>query len=416
MNNIFGINDKLIHQAGLSEEKCFKRFKEIQKNAQYNQDKVLYAFKKNTVSESHFNPSTGYGYSDRGRDVLDCVFADTFNTQDALVRHSFVSGTHALTVALFGILRPGDTLLSVTSKPYDTLDAVIGIRKASGSLVDFGINYRQVDFKNNEIDYNGIKAALTNDVKVVFIQRSKGYSLRKALNIDEIGKIVEFVKNINSKVIVAVDNCYGEFVEQREPTEVGADLIIGSLIKNPGGGLARTGGYIAGKKVLVEECAYRLTAPEIGKECGASLDEKRNIFQGLFLAPHVVSQALKTTVFASVLFGDLGYNTTPSLNEKLTDIIGTITFNDPDKALAFCRGIQSGSPIDSFATPESAYMPGYEDNVVMAAGTFIQGASIELSADAAMRPPFTVYFQGGLTYESGKTGILHAANKLDYIL
>ncbi len=407
-----GINQKIYELENKIEAKISKQFKQIDKTTRNNQFKVLSAFRNNKVSENHFNGSTGYGYSDRGREVLDSVFADIVGADDALVRHNFVSGTHALTVALFGILRPKDCLLSVTGKPYDTLDEVIGIRESDGSLKEFKIEYKQVDFKDNKIDFEGIKNNLKENVKVVFIQRSKGYSNRPSLSVAEIGEIALFVKKIKKDVCIMVDNCYGEFVEEYEPTQVGADLIVGSLIKNVGGGMAQTGGYIAGGKDLVEKCAFRLTSPGIGKEVGATLNQNRDMFKGLFLAPHIVSQALKTAVFASQLFTDLGYKVNPKPNDFRTDIVQAIELGKKEMLLAFCKGIQKGAPVDSFVTPEAWNMPGYDDKVVMAAGTFIQGASIELSADAPLKEPYSVYFQGGLTYESGKAGILFALDEL----
>lgn len=388
-----------------------EQFKRVDKVARHNQFKVLSAFRKNRISEAMLQGSTGYGYGDIGRDALDRLFADIVRAEDALVRHHFVSGTHALTVALFGVLRPNDTLLSVTGKPYDTLDEVIGIREYDGSLKTYGINYKQVDFKENKVDFEGIKNNLTNDVKVVFIQRSKGYASRPSLSISQIKELCTFIKTIKD-VIIMIDNCYGEFVEECEPTEVGADLIVGSLIKNPGGGMAQTGGYIAGKADLVNKCADRLTSPGIGKEVGASLNQNRDMFKGLFLAPHITAQAVKTAIFAAALFEKLGFGVNPKPTDFRTDIIEAVELGNSEKLIAFCRGIQMGAPIDSFVTPEPWDMPGYNAKVIMAAGTFIQGASIELSADAPLKEPYTVYFQGGLTYESGKAGILLAANEL----
>lgn len=405
-------NDFLLNKSAAAEEKIRGVFDKAEETAMFNQQKVLEAYRECRVSDSHFGGSTGYGYDDRGREILNKVFALSLGAEDALVSHNFVSGTHALTVALFGILRPRDVLLAVTGKPYDTLDNVIGIAECDGSLKDFGIGYRQVDFKNGKIDFKDIRAALTADVKAVFIQRSKGYMARPSLSVDEIGEICSFVKDIKQDVIVMVDNCYGEFVEKKEPTECGADLIIGSLIKNPGGGMAPTGGYIAGKSELVEKCACRLTSPGIGREVGATLNTLRDMFKGLFLAPHVTCQALKTAVFASALFEDLGFEVNPKPLENRTDIIEAVELKEKDAVLAFCKGIQSGAPVDSFVTPEPWAMPGYDAEVVMAAGAFIQGASIELSADAPIKPPFTVFFQGGLTYESGKIGVLLAAKEM----
>lgn len=408
----FLINDLLLEKAKAAEERVKDIFKKAEETAELNQLKVLKAFHECRVSESHFAGTTGYGYDDRGREALNRAFAISMGAEDALVSHNFVSGTHCLTVALFGILRPGDILLSVTGKPYDTLLNVIGINQCDGSLRDFNIGYRQVDFKGNKIDYEGIKNALTPEVKAVFIQRSKGYMPRPSLSCSEIGEICRFVRQIKEDVTVMVDNCYGEFVEKGEPTEHGADLIIGSLIKNPGGGMAVTGGYIAGKKELVEKCACRLTSPGIGREVGATLNTLRDMFKGLFLAPHVTSQALKTAIFAAALFESLGYEADPKPEDFRTDIIEAVQLKEKEAVLAFCKGIQSGAPVDSFVTPEPWSMPGYDCEVVMAAGAFIQGASIELSADAPIKPPYTVFFQGGLTYESGKIGVLLAAGNL----
>jgi len=405
-------NEQLSTMAVKAQEKASAQFRIIDEIAEYNQLKVLKAFSENRVCEADFAGTTGYGYDDRGREKLNAVFANVFDCEDALVSHYFVSGTHTLTVALFGLLRPGDTLLSVTGKPYDTLDSVIGITECDGSLMDFGVNYRQVDFKDNKIDFEGIRKALTDDVKIVFIQRSKGYMNRPSLTCEQIGEIALFVKNINSNVSVVIDNCYGEFVEKTEPISHGADLIIGSMIKNPGGGLAPTGGYIAGKKELVEKCACRLTAPGIGNEVGATLNVLRDMFRGFFMAPHITAQALKTAVFAAALFEDMGYKVNPASDSVRTDIIEAVELNCPEKIKAFCRGIQKGAPVDSFLTPEPWDMPGYDAQVIMAAGAFVQGSSIELSADAPMKEPYTVFFQGGLTYESGKAGVMFAAQEL----
>lgn len=410
--DFFNISENLLRISAQAEDTLTEVFRKIDETAQYNQNKVLAAFRNNRVSETHFQGPSGYGYGDRGREVLDSVFAEITGAEDALVRHNFVSGTHAITVALFGILRPDDTLLSVTGKPYDTLENVIGINECDGYLKEFGIKFKQVDFKDNNIDFEGIKNALISDVKAIFIQRSRGYSLRPSLTVEKIGEITEFAKKIKPDVIVMVDNCYGEFVESREPLQVGADLIIGSLIKNAGGGMAETGGYIAGRKELIEKCANRLTCAGIGKEVGATLNQNKNMFKGLFLAPHITAQALKTAVFAAALFEKLGYKVNPAPNEYRTDIIEAVELGNKEKVLAFCKGIQMGAPIDSFVTPEPWNMPGYDSQVIMAAGAFVQGASIELSADAPIREPYTVFFQGGLTYESGKTGILLAAQQL----
>lgn len=387
-------------------------FEECERIAFLNQKKVLDAFRKFKVSDSCFCSSSGYGYDDKGREILDKVFACVFEAEDAFVRHTLISGTQTLATGLFGLLRPGDTLLSVTGKPYDTLEEVIGIRgeAGNGSLKDFGVAYSQVDMKDGEVDFEGIKQALESDknVKVVFVQRSKGYSIRKTLSAKEIGDIVTFVKNINPNVFVAVDNCYGEFCDEHEPTYYGADIIMGSLIKNPGGGMAETGGYIAGTKKAIELCSYRLSCPGIGLEGGATLGQNKNMYKGIFYAPHTVCQSLKTAMLCAKVYENLGYETLPKSNEQRHCIIQTISLKTREKLLAFCAGIQSGSPVDSHVTPVPYMMPGYSDEVIMAAGAFTQGSSIELSADAPCKEPYTVYLQGGLTYESGKIGIMYA--------
>ena len=398
------------------EKKCAECFKRIEDIAFFNEQKMMSAFNLCKVSESHLGSTTGYGYGDRGRDVLDEVFAKIVGAQDALVRHNFVSGTHALTVALFGVLRKDDIMVSITGSPYDTMEEVIGIRgSGNGSLKDFGIIYNQIDLLNNsEPDYDRIKSCV-KDAKVAYIQRSRGYSLRNSLDINTIEKMIAVCKSANKDIIVIVDNCYGEFVEKKEPTQVGADLIVGSLIKNPGGGIAQTGGYIAGNKDLIELCSYRLTCVGMGKEVGCTLGQNRNMFMGLFFAPSVVSSAVKTSVFALCLFDHLGYKVHPQYNDNRTDIIAAIEFNNENKLIAFCQGIQKGSPIDSFALPEPWDMPGYESPVIMAAGAFTMGASIELSADAPMREPYAVWLQGGLTYNTGKIGILMAAQEINQL-
>ena len=374
------------------------------------------AFADNRVSDSHFVATTGYGYDDLGRDTLDRVYADIMGAEDALVRHNFISGTHTISTALFAVLRPNDILVSITGKPYDTLEEVIGIQgeAGNGSLKDFGVKYVQIDLKHDGTpDLEQIKFTLTHmNVQAVTIQRSKGYGWRPTYSAKDIGALIEFVKEISPETICIVDNCYGEFVEAEEPTAYGADLIAGSLIKNPGGGLAPTGGYIAGKQKYVELCAYRLTSVGIGKETGASLGFNRQMYQGLFMAPHVVSQALKAAVLCSAVFEKLGFEVDPKPNEIRHDIIQSIKFGDPDKVTAFCQGIQKGAPVDSFVTPEPWDMPGYSSQVIMAAGAFVQGASIELSADAPIKPPYIAYMQGGLTYESAKLGIMVAADKM----
>ncbi len=396
---------------------CEERFKEIEKIKEYNQQKVLKSFIECEISESHFNGTTGYGYNDRGREKLEELFSNIFKTEDALVRHNFVSGTHTLTTALFGILRPGDSFLSVTGKPYDTLEDVIGsLDKNQGSLYNFGINFEYVDFeKDKEKYFNSIKAKLSEKIfKMVYIQRSRGYSLRDSLSVSQIKDIVLLVKNINPEIIVMVDNCYGEFVEKQEPSEVEADLIAGSLIKNPGGAISPTGGYIAGRKDLIDLCSYRLTAPGIGKEVGATLGTNRELFMGIFNAPNVVAESLKTAVFASALFEILGYEVYPKFNENRCDIVQSIVLKSPQNLINFCKGIQEGSPIDSFVSPEPWEMPGYESKVIMAAGTFISGSSIELSADGPLREPYTVWLQGGTNFYASKIGIMKAAQRILY--
>lgn len=389
------------------------RFEEIDKNAEYNQMKVIKAMQDEKVAEMHLSGTTGYGYNDDGRDTLEKIYSDIFKTEDALVRPQIICGTHALNVALSSNLRPGDELLSPVGKPYDTMDEIIGIRPSKGSLAEYGITYAQVDLlPDGGFDYEGIKNAINERTKLVTIQRSKGYASRPTLSVERIGELISFIKSIKPDVICMVDNCYGEFVEKREPTEVGADLIIGSLIKNPGGAIARTGGYIAGRKDLVELCSYRLTTVGTGKEVGCSLDENRGMYLGFFLAPQIVESAVKTSVFACAFFSLLGYETFPKYNQNRTDIIAAIKLGTPDALCAFCKGIQNGSPVDSMATPEPWDMPGYDSKVIMAAGAFTMGASIELSADAPLREPFAVWLQGGITYPSGKTGILLAAQSM----
>lgn len=412
----FGISDKTLKLVSEAEESIKEQFKHIENICEINQLRVMKAFADNRVSDSHFVATTGYGYDDLGRDTLDRVYADIMGAEDALVRHNFISGTHTISTALFAVLRPNDILVSITGKPYDTLEEVIGIQgeAGNGSLKDFGVKYVQIDLKHDGTpDLEQIKFTLTHmNVKAVTIQRSKGYGWRPTYSAKDIDALIEFVKEISPETICIVDNCYGEFVETEEPTAYGADLIAGSLIKNPGGGLAPTGGYIAGKQKYVELCAYRLTSVGIGKEAGASLGFNRQMYQGLFMAPHVVSQALKAAVLCSAVFEKLGFEVDPKPNEIRHDIIQSIKFGDPDKVTAFCQGIQKGAPVDSFVTPEPWDMPGYSSQVIMAAGAFVQGASIELSADAPIKPPYIAYMQGGLTYESAKLGIMVAADKM----
>lgn len=413
-NNFFNINKELEVLGARAQKMASERFREIEETAQYNSEKVLSAFIKNGVSESHFNETTGYGYGDRGREVLDEVLAQIFGCEDALIRYNFMSGTHAIATALFGVLRPGDEMVSLTGTPYDTLHGVIGLsgEPGCGSLKDFGIRYSQVELtENGKVDYNAIPEAVKN-AKVAYIQRSRGYSLRDSLFVSDIEKIVKKVKEGNPNALIVVDNCYGEFVERQEPTQVGADLIIGSLIKNPGGGIAPTGGYIAGRHDLVELCAQRLTAPGVGKEIGCTLGNNRSLFMGLFFAPTVVAAALKTATFASALFELLKYDVTPRYCDPRADIIQAIKLKEPKALIAFCQGVQNGAPVDSYLTPEPWDMPGYDSQVIMAAGAFHNGASIELSADAPLREPYAVWLQGGLTFETGKIGILLAAQAM----
>ena len=413
-NNFFNINKELEVLGSRAQNMASERFREIDEIAQYNSEKVLSAFIKNGVSESHFTATTGYGYGDRGREVLDEVLAQIFGCEHGLIRYNFMSRTHAIATALFGVLRPGDEMVSLTGLPYDTLHGVIGLsgEPGCGSLKDFGIKYRQLDLTaEGKVDFNAIPAAVKG-AKVAYIQRSRGYSLRDSLFVSDIEKIVKKVKEGNPNALIVVDNCYGEFVERTEPTQVGADLIIGSLIKNPGGGIAPTGGYIAGRHDLVELCAQRLTAPGVGKEIGCTLGNNRSLFMGLFFAPTVVASALKTATFASALFELLKYEVTPRYCDSRADIIQAIKLKEPNALIAFCEGVQKGAPVDSYVTPVPWDMPGYDSQVIMAAGAFHNGASIELSADAPLREPFAVWLQGGLTFETGKVGILLAAQSM----
>ncbi len=391
-----------------------EQFAHIDAVSAENTRRVLEAFQDHRVAEAYFSGTTGYGYDDLGRDKLDEIYAQIFGTEAALVRIQFVNGTHAIACALFGALKAGDVLLSAVGAPYDTMLGAIGVvDKGYGSLKDYGVEYRQVELLNNKPDLEGMAAAAADpNVKVVLIQRSKGYSTRASLSVDEIGEMVRVIKAANPNAAIIVDNCYGEFVETIEPTHVGADLVVGSLIKNPGGGLAPTGGYLAGRRDLVEGAAMRLTVPGIGGECGCTLGQNRLLYQGLFMAPHTVAQAVKTAVFAARVMELLGYEAQPKSTDLRHDIIQMLHMKAPEPLKKFCKGIQMGAPVDSFVTPEPWDMPGYDSPVIMAAGSFVQGASIELSADAPMRPPYTVYLQGGLTFESGKLGILLAAQEL----
>ena len=390
-----------------------KRFREIDAVAEYNQLKVLRAMQKNRVSAEHFNGSTGYGYNDSGRETLEKVYADTFHTEDALVRSQITCGTHALALALSANLRPGDELLSISGKPYDTLEEVIGIRPSRGSLAEYGIRYRQAELKEDgSFDFDAIKAALRPETRIAAIQRSKGYLTRPSLSVEQIGEAIRFVKDLRPDLIVMVDNCYGEFVDYTEPSDCGADMTVGSLIKNPGGGLAPMGGYIAGTRECVENCAVRLTSPGLGREVGASLNTLRSLYQGFFLAPSVTAGALKAAVFAANLYEQLGFKVVPGGAEKRNDIIQAVEFGFPEGVIRFCEGIQAAAPVDSYVTPEPWAMPGYDSDVIMAAGAFIQGSSIELSADGPIKPPYAVYFQGGLTWEHARYGILRSLQSL----
>ena len=408
------LSDKVLSLAAQAQADLRPQFDRIDAIAEENTRKVLAAFQKHRVAEGYFAGTTGYGYDDLGRDKLDEIYADIFGTEDALVRVQFVNGTHAITCALFGALKPGDILVSAVGAPYDTLLGVIGVvPKGHGSLMEYGVEYRQVELLDNTPDKDGLAAAVRDSrVKAVLIQRSKGYSTRPSLSVAEIGELCAVVRENNPNAAILVDNCYGEFVETIEPTQAGADLVVGSLIKNPGGGLAPAGGYIAGRRDLVEGAAMRLTAPGIGRECGASLGSNRSFYQGLFLAPHTTAQAVKTAVFAARMMELLGYKTEPASDAVRHDIIQMIHFGSPEPLKRFCKGIQFGAPVDSYVTPEPWDMPGYDCQVIMAAGAFIQGASIELSCDAPMREPYTAYLQGGLTYESGKAGVLLAVEEL----
>jgi cystathionine beta-lyase family protein involved in aluminum resistance len=409
----FGIDTSITTFCNEIENKLESRFKQIDKVSEFNQLKVLKAMQKNRVSDIHFAATTGYGYNDLGRDTLEAVYASVFNTEDALVRPQLISGTHALNVALFGNLRPGDELLSPVGKPYDTLDKVIGISPSSGSLSEYGITYRQVDLlEDGAFDYEGIKAAINSKTKLVTIQRSKGYTTRPTLSVTQIGELIKFVKSIKPELICMVDNCYGEFVETIEPSDVGADMVVGSLIKNPGGGLAPIGGYICGTSKCVENASYRLTSPGLGKEVGATLGITQSLFQGLFVSPQVVAGALKGAIFAANVFDKLGYVTVPNSIESRHDIIQAIILGSPEKVISFCKGIQAAAPVDSFVTPEPWAMPGYDCEVIMAAGAFIQGSSIELSADAPIKQPYTVFFQGGLSWHHAKIGVMMALQEV----
>ena len=409
----FKINNKVLSLSKEIEPELNVEFKKIEEICEINSLKVLSAFRKHQLSDSHFNQTTGYGYDDLGRDTLEQVYATIFKAADALVRTQFISGTHALTVTLFGLLRPNDTLLSITGKPYDTLDEVIGIVPNNSSLKSFNVNYEQIDLIDNDFDYEKIEKKLKEKfIKVIEIQRSKGYSTRKSIVISKVEKVIKLIKKVSPKTIIMIDNCYCEFVSDREPIEVGADIAVGSLIKNLGGGIAPNGAYVVGRKDLVELVAERLTAPGEGKEVGPSLGMNKSLIQELFMAPSVVASSLKTAVFASLMLEKLGYDVEPKYNEERADIVQNIIFKDPEKLVRYCQGIQQASPIDSHVTPEPWDMPGYTDKVIMAAGTFTQGSSIELSCDGPIREPYIAYEQGGLTYEYGKIGVMKAISNL----
>lgn len=414
INRLFNIDERIIKLAEKAEEKCTDVFRKIDECAEYNGAKVLKAFAENRVSEPCFYGSTGYGYGDMGREIIDKVYADIMETEDAFVRHNFVSGTHALSVALFGVLRTGDKIVSITGKPYDTLEEVIGIsgKAGNGSLKDYGVLYAQVDLNSDGTAKLDAITDAVKDAKVAYIQRSRGYSLRKAFSVADIAEMIKAARKGNPDVIIMVDNCYGEFVEEFEPTHVGADIIIGSLIKNAGGGIARTGGYIAGRADLIELCSYRLTCVGMGKEVGCTLDMNREILLGLFFAPDVTANALKTSAFAIELFNMTGFECSPSNDDARGDIITAVKLGNEELLTAFCQGIQKGAPVDSFVTPEAWDMPGYNSKVIMAAGAFTMGASIELSADAPIREPYAVWMQGGITYTSGKIGVMLALQEM----
>lgn len=409
----FGITDQVYEFCNAAAQELTGQFQEIDQLMEYNGAKVLHAMQANNLSDMHFAATTGYGYNDLGRDTIEQIYADIFKAEAGLVRPQLISGTHALTVALFGNLRPGDELLSVVGKPYDTLDCVIGIQAASGSLAEFGVTYRQVDLKDDfSFDYAGIEAAITDKTKIVTIQRSKGYKYRPTLSVKQIGELIAFVKSIRSNIICMVDNCYGEFVETIEPCEVGADMVVGSLIKNPGGGLAPTGGYIVGGEEYIENAAMRLSSPGLGKDVGATLGLNQPILQGLFFAPEVTANSLKCAVLSARIFEKLGFNVMPSSTQSRHDIIQAIQMDSSEQVISFCQGIQKAAPVDSFVSPIPDEMPGYDAPVIMAAGTFVQGASIELSADAPIKAPYTVFLQGGLTTYHAKIGPMLALQNM----
>ena len=413
MYEMLKINERIVKMAEEVEEELKDIYKKIDRNCERNSLKVLKAFQDNKLTSSHFGTTTGYGYDDIGRDAIEKIFAEVLNAEDALVRNQFISGTHALTVTLFAMLRPGDTMLSICGKPYDTLDSIIGIEENPSSLKSYDINYEQIDLIDNDFDYEKIKERLfKKDIKLVEIQRSRGYALRKSITLDKIEKVIKTIREVNDEVIIMVDNCYGEFVDEKEPIELGADIMVGSLIKNLGGGLAPNGAYVAGRKDLIALAAERLTSPGQGKEVGPTLGINKSFLQGLFFAPHVVASSLKTAIFTSKMMEKLGYDTEPKYDEYRSDIVQTIKFGNPEDLIKYCQGIQLGSPVDSMYTPEPWDMPGYTDKVIMAAGAFTMGSSIELSCDAPIREPYVAFQQGGLTYEYGKIGVMKAIDNL----
>lgn len=412
-----GISEKVLDYCSNIIDGLEERFAELDRIAELNQMKVISAMQKNHLSEAHFAPTTGYGYNDIGRECLESIYADIFHTEDALVRPTITCGTHALNIALSGNLRPNDELLSPAGKPYDTLEEVIGIRKSKGSLKEYGVSYRQVDLlPDGMFDYEAIGKAINERTKIATIQRSKGYQTRPTFSVKQIGELIHFLKQKKPDIICMVDNCYGEFVEELEPSDVGADMVVGSLIKNPGGGLAPIGGYIAGRRDCVENAAYRLTTPGLGKEVGATLGVTEKFMQGLFLAPQTVNGALKGAIFAANLYESLGFKVVPNGTESRHDIIQAVEFGTPEGVIAFCEGIQAAAPVDSFVRPEPWSMPGYDSDVIMAAGAFVSGSSIELSADAPIKPPYAVYFQGGLTWYHAKLGIMMSLERIRKVL
>ena len=413
MDNEFGVSNYILDLSEKVQKEIEPVLKKIDEICSYNSLKVLEAFQKNRLCEAHFNSTTGYGYGDIGREAIEKIYSDIMGAEDSLVRSQFISGSHALTVTLFALLRPGDTLLSISGKPYDTLEEVIGIKENASSLKSFNVNYEQIDLINDDFNYEEIEQTLkTKKIKVIEIQRSKGYSTRKSITIEKLEKVIRFIKNINKDVIIMIDNCYCEFVEKKTPLMVGADIIVGSLIKNLGGGIAPNGAYICGRKDLIDLCGERLTLPGEGREVGPTLGINKSILQGLFFAPSVVASSLKTAVFASLLLEKMGYKVEPKYNDLRADIVQNIEFGNADDLIKFCQGIQQGSPVDSFAIPEPWDMPGYVDKVIMAAGAFTQGSSIELSCDGPIRRPYIAYLQGGLTFDYGKLGVMKAASKL----